>query len=178
VLLSEIATIDDVLSAHGPALGADVTPYRNHVYRVFNLAAWFAPNDAGAHDKLAVVAAFHDLGIWTDGTFDYLEPSIRRASAYLVDCDRAAWVPEVSAMIGEHHKLSPYRSAACPLVEPFRRADWIDVTLGWRRFGVPGAFVRELYGAWPGAGFHRRLVQLSLARARRHPLAPLPMVRW
>jgi hypothetical protein len=178
MLLTANATIDGVLSAHRTVLGADFTPYCNHVYRVLHLASWFAPNDGEAAGKLAVAAAFHDLGIWTDGTFDYLEPSIRRAAAYLADRDRTAWTPEISAMIREHHKISPYRDPAFPLVEPFRRADWIDVTLGWRRCGVPRAFVRKLYAAWPGAGFHRRLVQLSLLRARTNPLTPLPMVRW
>jgi hypothetical protein len=32
--------------------------------------------------------------------------------------------------------------------------------------------------AWPDAGFHRRLVQLTVDRFRHHPLSPLPMVKW
>ncbi len=30
---------------------------------------------------------------------------------------------------------------------------------------------------WPSAGFHWRLVTLTLDRVRHHPLSPLPMVR-
>ena len=36
--------------------------------------------DEDAVDKIAIAGVFHDLGIWTDGTFDYLAPSVRRGS--------------------------------------------------------------------------------------------------
>ena len=62
-------------------------------------------------------------------------------------------------------------------VESFRRADWIDVSRGLRTFGVPRPFIASLFSAWPSAGFHRRLVELTLDRLWRHPLSPLPMVR-
>ena len=39
---------------------------------------------------MAIAAAFHDIGIWTAGTFDYLEPSVRVAAAYLTGTGRAA----------------------------------------------------------------------------------------
>ena len=63
-------------------------------------------------------------------------------------------------------------------VETFRRADWIDVSNGMLRFGLPRAVVREVRRTFPDAGFHRRLLQLTLRRFRRHPLSPLPMMRW
>ena len=42
-------------------------------------------------EKIAVATAFHDLGIWTDGTFDYLQPSVRLASAYLAGAAKPEW---------------------------------------------------------------------------------------
>ena len=63
------------------------------------------------------------------------------------------------------------------IIDAFRRADWIDVTRGLRRFGVPRPLVARLFATWPSAGFHRRLVTLTLDRFRSHPLTPLPMVR-
>src|SRR5712671_5378177 len=58
-------------------------------------------------EKIAVATAFHDLGIWTDGTFDYLGPSVRLARAYLTECGHPEkWVAEVERMILEHHELS------------------------------------------------------------------------
>ncbi|HEU0054861.1 MAG TPA: HD domain-containing protein, partial [Longimicrobium sp.] len=78
-MLTEIATLDEVLDAHAAELGADFTAYRNHAYRVANLCLALAPDAPGRVEKIALAAAFHDLGIWTDGTFDYLPPSVRLA---------------------------------------------------------------------------------------------------
>ena len=177
MLITEIPTLDQVLRAHAAALGRDFTAYHNHAYRVVNLGVALSSGEPERLEKLAVAAAFHDLGIWTDGTFDYLPPSIRLAAAHLAHAGKAEWVPEVTEMIAEHHKVSAYREHPEWLVEPFRKADWIDVTRGLLSFGVPRRFVGELYARWPGAGVHKRLVQLSLTRLRTHPLNPLPMFR-
>ncbi|HEX6903317.1 MAG TPA: HD domain-containing protein [Thermoanaerobaculia bacterium] len=175
--LTEIAALDGLLRAHAAQLGDDFTAYRNHTYRVVNLCAALSSKDPEQVEKMATAAAFHDLGIWTDGTFDYLRPSIRLASAHLARSGRAEWEPEITAMILEHHKISAWRGNPDWLVEPFRRADWVDVTRGLRRFGLPRRLLGEIFSAWPSAGFHKRLVQLELKRLRTHPWNPLPMVR-
>lgn len=180
MLLREIATLDEVLRTHVVQLGADFTGYRNHTYRVANLCVAFSSDSPAEVEKIGLAAAFHDLGIWTDGTFDYLPPSIRLATAHLVQIGRADWTAEITAMILEHHKILRYGSRdgdASPLVEPFRRADWVDVSKGVLTFGLPRPRVREILSAWPNAGFHRRLVQLALQRVRTHPWMPLPMMR-
>jgi hypothetical protein len=166
-----------LLEAHAAELGNDLTAYRNHTYRVVNLCAALSSGEPEPLEKMAIAAAFHDLGIWTDGTFDYLQPSIRLADAHLARTGRAEWTPEITAMILEHHKISAYRGHPHWLVEPFRRADWIDVTRGLRTFGLPRSFLHEIFSTWPSAGFHKRLVQLELRRLRTHPWNPLPMVR-
>ena len=74
-LLTSLPTLDAVLVAHAAALGDDFTGYRNHAYRVANLTIALSSFDADAVEQIALAAAFHDLGIWTDCTFDYLEPS-------------------------------------------------------------------------------------------------------
>jgi len=156
-------------------LGCDFAAYRNHVYRTLNLCVAIAGRVE--IEKIAVASAFHDLGIWTDRTFDYLPPSIALAQRYLAGRGREDWIPEVERMIGDHHKITASAADPGSLVEAFRRADWIDVTRGIRRFGVPRPFVARLFATWPSAGFHRRLVALTLDRLRSHPLSPLPMVR-
>jgi hypothetical protein len=127
-------------------------------------------------EKVAVAAALHDIGIWTAGTFDYLEPSVRVADAYLARTGRARWAAEVDEMIREHHKLLPYRAHDDWLVEAFRRADLVDVSRIFT-FGLPRTFLRAVFSTWPSLGFHRFLVKLTLRRWRGHPLSPLPMVR-
>jgi hypothetical protein len=176
VLLTRIPIIDDVLGGHASVLGNDLVAYRNHVYRVVNLCLAIVGGRGGL-EKIATAAVFHDLGIWTDRTFDYIAPSIALAREYLVARAQEDWITDISTMIAHHHKITPSIANPHSLVEPFRQADWIDVTGGLRRFGIPRSFVARLFATWPDAGFHWRLVQLALHRFRTHPLSPLPMVR-
>ena len=174
-LLTRIPTVDAVLKDHRTVLRDDFVAYRNHVYRVVNLCV--AMVGRSELEKVAVAAVFHDLGIWTSGTFDYIAPSVTLACEYLVTAAREDWIPEIEEMIADHHKITPATADPDSLVEAFRRADWIDVTCGLRRFGMPRPFVARLFATWPSAGFHWRLVSLALDRFRHHPLTPLPMVR-
>ncbi len=160
-------------------LGKDYAAYRGHVCRVVHycraLVREPAPDDAA---KIAIAATFHDLGVWTHHTMDYLAPSVELASRHLEEIGRQSWVTEISEMILNHHKLLPYRAAeGARLVEPFRRADLVDLTSGRIRFGLEEAFVREVKQALPARGFYRRLLWLLLGWAVRHPLRPLPMVK-
>jgi hypothetical protein len=169
--------VDEILHAHSDALGAHAGPYRHHVYRALHYYLALAGIDGDAPDSVLVAAAFHDIGIWTDRTFDYLPPSARRAGEYLAARDLDALVPEVTTVIEEHHKLRAYRGAFAS-AELFRRADLVDVSTGVVRFGLPAAFVRDVKAAFPDDGFHRYLVSLAARQLVKHPFRPLPMVRW
>ena len=177
-LLTSLPTIEAVLDDHASELGHDLTAYRNHVYRVANLCLAIVGDSRVELEKIAVAAVFHDLGIWTNHTFDYIAPSVAIARQYLEARGLADWIPEIEAMIVDHHKVTSSRSHPQSLVESFRRADWIDVTRGLRRFGLPRPFVAAVAATWPSAGFHRRLVALAMDRWWKHPLNPLPMVKW
>ena len=174
-LLTRVSIIDDVLNHYEMTMEDDSSGYRNHVYRIVNLCVAIA----GRHEleKIAVAAVFHDLGIWTNRTFDYIRPSIALAHDYLVAHAREHWADEIERMISDHHKITRSTAEPSSLVEAFRRADWIDVTRGLRGFGIPRQFVARLFATWPDAGFHWRLVTLTLNRFRSHPLTPLPMVK-
>jgi hypothetical protein len=175
--LLHIPTLDTILGVHTAALGGDLEGYRNHVYRVANLCVAQLPGSAEEIEKTAVAAAFHDLGIWTDRTFDYLSPSASLARAYLTNSGRPDWIPEITETIFGHHKISKYHGAHGWLVEPFRRADWMDVSMGVITFGLSRQLFDATLSLWPRAGFHKRLVQLALRRVCTHPWSPLPMVR-
>jgi len=177
-LLTSLPTIEEVLDNHASALGHDLLAYRNHVYRVVNLCLAIVGDRRVELEKIAVAAVFHDLGIWTNQTFDYIAPSVAIAREHLTARGRTDWIPEIEAMIADHHKVTA--SAANPqlLVESFRRADWVDVSRGLRRFGLPRKFLAAVAATWPDAGFHRRLVELTIDQWRKRPLDPLPMVKW
>jgi hypothetical protein len=172
-----ISTLDAILGENSIALERDVPPNRNHKHRVANLCLARSPRGADALEKIAIAAKFHDLGIWTDHTLDDLAPSVRLASVWVADSGKSAWTQEMAEMILWHHKITRYRAGGYWLVEPFRRADWVDVTRGLLTFGTPRTFIAELHAKWPDAGFHTRLVQLELGHLRKHPLNPPPVFR-
>ena len=168
--VGSVPQLEELFGASADVLGADLDGYRNHAQRVSHFAR--APGAEGqeAERKLAIACYFHDPGIWTDRIFDDLEPSVARATAYLEEQGLSEWSTEISWMIREHHKITSTREAHS-LSELFRRADWIDVSLGILHFGVSGPFFREVQHAFPDCGFHRRLVALTLERLRSQPFA-------
>ena len=174
-LVTSIPIVEGVLDRYATALGHDFIAYRNHVHRVVNLCLAVTDGRRDHLDQIAVAAAFHDLGIWTDHTFDYIAPSVSLAREYLAARSRADWIPEIEAMIANHHKITRARAHPDCLVEGFRRADWVDVSYGLRRFGVARPFIKSLFATWPSAGFHWRLIEFAGAWFPRHPLTPLPM---
>lgn len=176
--LTDLPLLDRLLADHADALGDDAIAYGNHCHRMLHYCFALTETDAEAREKLQIAAAFHDLAIWTHGTIDYLRPSAALARAHLDQCGRSAWAGEVDRMIDLHHRLRPLRAPEHRLVEAFRKADLVDVSLGLVRFGLPGRLISKVKASWPNAGFHRRLLQLSGQQLRREPLRPLPMLKW
>jgi hypothetical protein len=175
--LSNFPLIEKLLLPWKKVLGNDFSGYRNHAYRIANFClALQAHDDPVLREKIAIAAAFHDLGIWTKGRFDYLEPSAALADIHLSNIGKQQWGQEILGMIEQHHKITSYRSN--PLVESFRQADWADVSRGKLRFGLDKQFIAAVMKEFPNAGFHQSLVVLVKKRFRSHPLAPLPMMRW
>jgi len=168
--------IDEILNANKHSLGKHFNTYRNHVYRVFILCQKL-DGDPSNIDKYAIASAFHDLGIWTNKTFDYLEPSIALAKEYLIANDRLEWTEEVSIMIDMHHKRSKYNGSYSNTVESFRRADWADVTIGRRSFSLSKDEIQEVVKEYPLLGFHKFLVIMTIKNFFKSPLRPLPMFK-
>jgi len=176
-VIAESALLDEQLLGYRQVLGADYDGYRNHCMRVFNFCSALSGKGRGGEDQIVIAAVFHDLGIWTESTFDYLLPSQRLARSYLEQSGRDALTEEIDAMIGEHHKLTKYKADPLWLVEPFRKADWIDITGGLLRFRLPDDFVTDVMDAFPNEGFHKKLLELFLVRLKSHPFSPLPMMK-
>jgi hypothetical protein len=174
---TDLALLDDILMPWRDIIGDDFHGYRNHCCRMVNCCLALQECDKETKNKLMIAAAFHDIGIWTEKTLDYLPPSVTPALAYLQENDLQQWTEEITLMIAEHHKLSEYSNQEYPLVELFRKGDLVDFSLGMIRFGLPKAFIRELKKTYPNAGFHRRLMKLGGLWLIRHPLNPLPMMK-
>ena len=110
--------------------------------------------------------------------FRSLEPSIALAREYLKRSGRPEWRDEISEMIDLHHKFRAVKNSRYPLVEVFRKGDWVDATQGMRRFTLTRADVKSVQAAFPNLGFHNNLVRLAWGQFLRHPLNPLPMMKW
>lgn len=176
-MLVHIPLLDALLAPHAAALGRDMAGYRNHVYRVVNLGWSAGGGDADAFERLVIAGVFHDLGLWTTGSFDYLAPSRALARAHLQACACEAWSDEVDAMIANHHRLRRCAIANDDPVERFRRADWADVSGGLLRAGFDRSLLACVRRTFPSHGFHCGLARRALRHALKHPLDPLPMLR-
>jgi len=173
-----IPLLEEILAPWQERVGADFGGYKNHVYRVLHFC--FALRDCGADErrKLIIAGAFHDLGIWSDGTVDYLPPSIELAMAYLRQNDLIGWSRDIALIIDLHHKLRRDKNANFPLIEVFRKADLVDVSLGVIKGGIAPATVSAVKAAFPNADFHKRLMQLAAGWFAKHPLSPPPFMKW
>ena len=169
-------TIEQLLLKFKPVLGKDYEKYRNHVYRVF-LNCLLIDDDKINEDKYAIAAVFHDIGIWTGHTFDYLPPSIEQAKLYLEETGKQDWADEISNMIFWHHKMSASSGESETTIETFRKADWTDVSLGLLTYGTDKQKIRENRMVFPNAGFHVFLVKQAFNNLLKHPFNPLPMFK-
>jgi hypothetical protein len=168
--------IEDILRSHEHVCRGDVTGYRGyrgHVYRMLNFCLALAPQGEEGASKFAIAAAFHDLHVFE--SFDYLGPSAASAARYLRDSGKEQWLPEVAVMIVSHHGFGAYRGEHAALVEPFRRADWVEMSFGLFRFGLARDYVRAVRQAFPIRAFYPHAVLRSATRwLLRHPLHPAP----
>ena len=174
-----IDLLEDILGKYKDVIGEDFLPYKNHVYRVIHFCFLLRQDLKPAQkEKVIIAGAFHDLGIWTEDTLDYLPPSVNLAKAYLKQRNQKKWSAEIALMIDLHHKLRPVEEKNPSLVEVFRRADLIDVSLGKVKFGVSKEDIKNVRTTFPNSGFHKRLTQLAFRELFRHPLKPAPFLKW
>ena len=175
---TNLPLIEGILSPWREHIGFDYQGYRGHVYRVYNFCLSLRACTDEEKNKIAVAACFHDIGLWSDHTLDYIPPSIAQAQKYLSQEALEPWTDEVSLMIAMHHKVRPYRDERYPLVEVFRKADLIDFSLGFFRFGLPGRLVKQVREKIPNAGFHKFLMKAAKQWFSRHPFSPPPFLKW
>jgi len=125
-------------------------------------------------EQVAIASAYHDLGIWTHLTFNYLQPSIQLACTYLCQIKREEWIPTVSTIILDHHKITGSKGF---LAEAFRQADLMDISWGYLGHKYSRVHFLKLQATFPPAGFYRCLMIMCAKRLLSHPWSPFPMVR-
>ena len=178
IIEERIPLLEEILERWKNELGNDYTGYKNHVYRMIHFCFALHVCTDEERQKIIIAGGFHDLGIWTNSTIDYLSPSIALAKEYLKQNNLEPWIPEIELMIDMHHKLRKYQDDRYPLVEVFRRGDLVDFSLGVVKWGLPKSYIKRVKEQFPNAGFHKRLVQLAGGWFSRHPLSPPPFMKW
>ncbi len=169
-------TIDLILNSYKIDLGDSFEQYRNHVFRVYNFAIQGSTNQRDIK-TMSIAAAFHDIGIWTNKTFDYIQPSINLAKLYClnnsIDSDS---IVDIELIIKDHHKLTKIKNNR--LAEVFRQADLIDLSLGLISKQIDIKIIRKIKETFPNRGFHLYLCRLFLRNLLLNPLRPLPMYKF
>lgn len=171
-----VELIQNILATYRQQLGAQYTGYLNHCTRTYNYTTLLTDTNETDRKLLAIAIAFHDIGIWTAHTFDYLPPSVALAHQYLNANNLTEHKNLVEQIIVNHHKLSAYKGNK--LAEAFRKADLIDLTFGVVKFGIDGHTIKKLYKQYPSSGFHSFIAGRIVRNIIRHPLNPLPIVKW
>ncbi|MDN5863319.1 MAG: hypothetical protein L0H19_07715 [Salinisphaera sp.] len=177
-IAQSIPEVDDLFARWKDVVGKDFTGYRNHAYRMLHFCLALRDCSDEEKQKLYIACVFHDLGVWTDQTLDYIDPSVVLAQQYLGQVGLSQWSEEIGLMIGEHHKLRSCPAEPSPLVEVFRRGDLVDFSLGLFRFDLPKGYFKQVRHAFPNAGFHKGLCGKASRWFIRHPLNPAPMMKW
>ncbi|NHC37280.1 hypothetical protein [Scytonema millei] len=180
-IITECHLIDDILEPRRETFSSksDFVGYRNHCLRMLNFVLCLSKPEVDREEKIAIATALHDLTIFPDRTVAYLEPAVELAELYLTSINRQEWSAEIAAMIRNHHKIRTYKGEFANLVESMRQADWIDVSFGKLRFGLPKSYVREVHQAFPTYSFYPSAIAKVLGSyAIKHPLNPLPILRW
>lgn len=177
--LNDMPIFDQILAEYKAIIGKDFEGYRNHCYRVYQFCQALSDNKLSEVDKtkLQIALAFHDLGLFTDNTVDYLPPSMRLADAYLSQTNQSKFCDEILLMIEQHHKLLPFDSSVYPLVELLRKADLMDFSLGKVHHGVDKDFIKTVKKTYPNKGFHKMVVTRQLAWLKAHPNNPFPIFK-
>ena len=173
-----IPLIEEILGERRDELGDDYLGYRNHVYRMVHFCFALYDINQEEREKVLIAGCFHDLGIWTDSTFDYLPPSVALATAYLTRNKLERWIPEIGLMIDMHHRVRKYPAGPAPLVEVFRKGDLVDFSLGFVKCGVSSEYIKTVKTQFPNAGFHKQLLRLAARWICQHPLNPVPVLKW
>lgn len=178
---THIPLLEEILQPWRTAIGVDFDGYKNHVYRMVHCVFALHPCSEDERRKVIIAAAHHDIGIWSDGTVDYLPPSIAQAVKYLKGAGLSHWSEEISLMIDMHHKLRTFKGPHAdkyPLVEAFRKGDLVDFSMGVFKCGVPASYVRALKASFPNHGFHKMLMKSAGHWFAHHPLTPPPFMKW
>jgi hypothetical protein len=69
---AELPLLEAILEPWKSQIGVDYVGYKNHCYRVLNFCLFLHEVSDADKQKFVISAGFHDLGLWTEKTINYL----------------------------------------------------------------------------------------------------------
>lgn len=159
-VISNSKFVEDHLLEYKDLIGNDYDGYRNHIYRVLTYTMHFLNGEEKHLRTIAAALVYHDLGLWTDGTLSYIEPSCHQAKKHLTefnDVDQQL----IHDIIDSHHKFTAFTGPGEKVVNAVRKADWMDASYGVLSKGMPRKHIRAVMDAIPEAGFHQTLMDFG-----------------
>lgn len=165
---------DELFERYSPYPGEGL---RNHCRRLFTfLELQRLRGDCEyAPDLVYGLAMLHDTGLFVAGTHganyqlrsaDFIEREFlaRIDRDHPVDYDRRT----IRAAIVDNHHIIPTPGAG-RLAEAFRRAVWIEHSLGRRKFGLPKSVIARVFEQIPRANFNRVMLDFWWKTFRYEP---------
>eukprot|EP01130_Rhizamoeba_saxonica_P007107 TRINITY_DN2854_c0_g1_i2.p1 TRINITY_DN2854_c0_g1~~TRINITY_DN2854_c0_g1_i2.p1 ORF type:complete len:213 (-),score=27.11 TRINITY_DN2854_c0_g1_i2:80-718(-) len=156
-VISYSENIENLLGKYKQLIGDDFDGYRGHLYRVLSYANYFLKGDETNRDVIEAALVYHDIGLWTDNTLSYLDPSYLRAEQDLASKFNQEQMQLIHDIIIYHHKITEFTGPNQQYVEAVRKADWIDATKGVVLKGISRANVEKVRQNIPDSGFYDTL---------------------
>lgn len=165
--------MDKIFLDYQEELGDDFTRYSNHCYRLLNYLQLMELDDNEDY-KCRILLPFHDLGIWTHKTMNYLPPSIELAVAYVKKNNIEIEESEIIGFIGNHHKITKNKIT---IEEKLRKADLIDLTNGIVPLGLSSRKLKEIRSVFPSLGFQKLIYWKVIKHGIGNITNPFPMLK-
>lgn len=160
-IYQKLPTVESNLQKFKSVIGKDYKGYEGHIYRVLSYSIHFLGGDEKYLDVIASALVFHDIGLWTDGTLAYLEPSCSQASNYYGNAFSSEENELIQNIIYWHHKITPFHGNHSDVVNAVIKADMIDASVGIITKGMPRAHIEKVTKTIPNAGFHQTLAEFG-----------------
>jgi hypothetical protein len=92
---------------------------------------------------------FHDIGLWTNNSLAFVNPSCDLAKKVLTEAKLGPRQLNLAhEIIYWNHKITPFNGTNHiknnAIVEAARKADWVDITMGFVSYGMPKEHIQNV----------------------------------
>eukprot|EP01083_Nonionella_stella_P017752 49731_1 len=193
-------TLEEYLSKHKEMISKhgeiEYEAYRRHLYRNLNYALYlldggnptFRKNRAKYMELMEVAEVYHDIGLWSGDAVNHVYPSIAFMNKQnFTETSNNKYSEDDIELIYDmakyHHKLTAFSSGDKlhdSIVNAFREANFVDLSEGYLKWGIPARIVRKVRETIPDThpGFHDILTRVGKHNYIRTAIEVAKMTTW